>query len=92
MDRGRKAASALDESARARVKSSEQKKKRAIWSRAIKEMMIFKTILIFCVRIHCVIRFVLLIYYSIINNEYMIIMRRYLGFNKYSFFIILLRV
>jgi len=77
---------------RGKVKRAEKKETGAIWSRAIKEMMIFKTILIFFVRIHCVIRYVLLIYYSIINTEFMIIMRRYLGFNKYSFFTILLRV
>jgi len=53
-------------------------------------MIVFNKILIFYVRMCYVIRFILLICYNIINGEYMIIIRKY--FDKYSFYIILLRV
>jgi len=67
MDRGRKAASALDESARARQSQASRNKRDGgcLEQRAIKGMMIFNTILIYCVRIRCVIGFVLLIHYSV---------------------------
>jgi len=48
--------------------------------------------LTFYVSVCCLIRFLLLIFYIITNGEYIIIIRRYFGLDKYSFYIILLRI
>jgi hypothetical protein len=55
-------------------------------------IMIYNLILMFYVNLYCIIRFILLVYCRTINGEYIIITGDYFGFDKYSFYIILLSV
>jgi len=51
-------------------------------------MTLYNDILTFYISVCCLMRFLLLIFYIITNGEYIIIIRRYFGLDKYSFYII----
>jgi hypothetical protein len=48
--------------------------------------------LIFCVGLRCLITYLILIFYIISNGDYIIIIRLYIEMDKYSFYIVILRV
>jgi len=52
----------------------------------------FNGALIFYVNLRCIIRDILLVFYDINNDNYLIIISEYFGIDKYSFYIILLSV
>jgi len=54
-------------------------------------IIIYNNILIFYISLCCLIRGLLLIFYSISNGEYLIIISLYFGLDKYSFYIVILR-
>jgi len=58
----------------------------------ILSLMYYNDILIFYISLCCFVRGLLLVFYSISNGEYLIIIRIYFGLDKYSFYIVLLRV
>jgi NADH-ubiquinone oxidoreductase chain 4 len=54
--------------------------------------MIYNIRLIFCVSLRCLVTYLIFIYYVISNGDYIIIIRLYIGIDKYSFYIIILSV
>jgi len=54
--------------------------------------MIYNVILIFYANLCCLIRCLILIYYIIVNGDYIIMISSYFRMDKYSYYIIILRV
>jgi len=54
-------------------------------------MLKYNKLLIFYIRVCCIVRIFILIFYNLNNGDFIILITEYFGIDKYSFYIILLR-